>query len=264
MFYARSIFLFLSVSVSVSLFAGEELSFPKDIKSFFKGFQSCVAIRDIQSQKTIVFNKRQCQTSYYPNSTFKIANSLIGLESGVIADKDFVIPWDGKPKYFKSWEKDHSLASAIKVSAVPYYKELARRVGPQKSSEYLKVWNYGNFQVGSKHDSYWLNGPLKISAMGQIVFLEKLYTNKLQAKQKNMEILREIIELERTPKFVLSGKTGSFMQNKKVLRGWFVGHLKNSQSQYVFAVNIIGKEKAWGREAQKLFRKFLTEMGMLK
>lgn len=264
MSYKNIALLFLFLVQPLSIFANDKFHFPKNIDSFFKNYQACVLLRDLKSEKTLVFNEQQCKTRYYPNSTFKIANSLIGLESGVIPNKDFVIKWDGKPKYFKSWEKDHSLASAIKVSAVPYYKELARRVGPEKSREYLKLWSYGNQKVGDKIDSYWLGGPLRISAYEQIEFLEKLYKKQLLAQSKNIDTLKEIIKLDAKPNYVLSGKTGSFMKNSKVVRGWFVGHLKTKNNEYVFATNIIGAENAWGRDAQTMFSNLLKDMGLLK
>ena len=58
-----------------------------------------------------------------PASTFKIPNSIIALETGVVEDPDKdVFKWDGVTRSFEPWNKDHTLRSAIAVSAVPVYQ----------------------------------------------------------------------------------------------------------------------------------------------
>ena len=65
-----------------------------------------------------------------PASTFKIQNSIIALETGVVGDPDKdVFKWDGVTRSIEAWNKDHTLRSAIAVSAVPVYQEIARRIG---------------------------------------------------------------------------------------------------------------------------------------
>ena len=71
-----------------------------------------------------------------PASTFKIPNSLIALETGVVADPDKdVFKWDGVTRSIEAWNKDHTLRSAIAVSAVPVYQEIARRIGAGADAE---------------------------------------------------------------------------------------------------------------------------------
>ena len=53
-----------------------------------------------------------------PASTFKIPNSLIALETGVVADPDKdVFAWDGVKRPIEAWNRDHTLRSAIAVGA---------------------------------------------------------------------------------------------------------------------------------------------------
>ena len=42
---------------------------------------------------------------------------------------DEVLPYGGKPQPRKEWERDMGLREAIKMSNVPIYQELARRIG---------------------------------------------------------------------------------------------------------------------------------------
>src|SRR3569833_464723 len=66
-----------------------------------------------------------------PASTFKIPNSLIALETEVVQDPDKdVFKWDGVTRSIEAWNKDHTMRSAIAVSAVPVFFVFARRIGP--------------------------------------------------------------------------------------------------------------------------------------
>src|SRR3954463_14622386 len=48
-----------------------------------------------QGQFTIYNLPRFKDSAYLPSSTFKIVNSLIGIETGIISNEKMVIPWDG-------------------------------------------------------------------------------------------------------------------------------------------------------------------------
>ncbi len=64
-----------------------------------------------------------------PASTFKIANTIIGLETGVIESDSVIFKWDGRPKGNKNWEQDLILRDAFHFSCVPCYQDVAREVG---------------------------------------------------------------------------------------------------------------------------------------
>ncbi len=87
-------------------------------------------ILDNAQETFIIYNLSSYRDSAYsPASTFKIVNSLIGLETGRINDEKMIIPWDGIKRNRQEWNKDLTMAEAFKVSSVPYYQEVARRIG---------------------------------------------------------------------------------------------------------------------------------------
>ncbi len=88
---------------------------------------------------------------------------MIGLESGVIPDADYVIKWDGTTYPIAAWNQDHTLRSAIKNSVVWYFQESARRVGHEKMQQYINLVGYGNRDISGSIDSFWLDGGLRIS-----------------------------------------------------------------------------------------------------
>lgn len=116
-----------------------------DFKKLYDEFQvkGSFVLYDPQKEHYIFYNKDQFKTPFSPASTFKICNSLIGLETGVIEDENFVIPWDSVIRN-PVWDKDHDLKLAYKNSTVWYYQELARRVGPQQMKQWIDSANYGN------------------------------------------------------------------------------------------------------------------------
>ena len=98
-----------------------------------------------------------------PASTFKIPNSIIALETGVVGDPDKdVFKWDGVTRSIEAWNKDHTLRSAIAVSAVPVYQEIARRIGAERMQKYVDLFDYGNRDIGGGIDQFWLTGNLRI------------------------------------------------------------------------------------------------------
>ena len=70
----------------------------------------------------------RANTEYVPASTFKMLNALIGLENQK-TDINEIFKWKGEKRSFTAWEKDMTLGEAMKLSAVPVYQELARRIG---------------------------------------------------------------------------------------------------------------------------------------
>ena len=50
---------------------------------------------DLNRNQYLRFNPERCRQQFLPASTFKIMNAMVGLETGVIPDADYVIQWDG-------------------------------------------------------------------------------------------------------------------------------------------------------------------------
>lgn len=164
-------------------------------------------------------------TACLPASTFKIPNSLIGLETGVI-DTSTVFRWDGKKRRLPQWERDLSLREAFAVSCVPCYQEVARKIGADRMKDYLGKMNYGTMDVTAANiDVFWLEGNSKISPRQQVSFLQRLHDGKLPLKPSTMAAVKSIMVNETGPGWTLSGKTGWAVRNGKN-HGWFVGYLE--------------------------------------
>jgi len=192
---------------------------------------------DMNNDNYVIFDSARCSVRFTPASTFKIANSIIGLETGVIPDENFVIPWDSVKRNIEAWNHDLDMKTAIKVSAVPYYQKLAGLVGEKRMQEFITKLGYGNMDISGGIDQFWLNGKLRISQFEQIKFLVKLYNDSLPVSKRTMGIVKSIILLEDTLRYKLRAKTG-WGNQENVDIGWFVGWIEKNDNVYFFATNI--------------------------
>ena len=165
-------------------------------RRIFPGLRCALVLYQLSEDRTFRYNPDRCSERLLPASTFKIMNALVGLETGVVPDQDFVLPWDGTEYEIPEWNQDHSLKTAFQNSVVWYYQEVARRVGPEEMQHYLDAAGYGNRKVGSQVDLFWLDGTLRISADEQVEFLKQLYRDDLPFSKRSLETVRQIMLIE--------------------------------------------------------------------
>lgn len=191
-------------------------------------------------QFTIYNIPRYRDSSYLPASTFKIVNSLIGLHTGVITDEKMVIKWDGITRQIADWNKDLTMAEAFKVSAVPYYQEVARRIGKDTMQLWLDSLHYGTQKIASKIDTFWLDNSLKIKPDEELGLVKQLYFGQLPFDQRSQKIVKEVMLQESNANYLLSYKTGWGSTETGNALGWVVGWIEENKHPYFFVLNIEG------------------------
>lgn len=239
-------------------------SYETNFEKYFEGYAGAFVLYDVNNKFYIRHNEEQCGKRRSPCSTFKIPNSLIALETGVAADENFTLKWDGKKQPIASWNQDHNLRTAIANSVVWYYRELARRIREEKMKYYIDKIDYGNKDISGGLDKFWLMSSIEISANEQVEFLLKLITNKLPFSERTVNIVKDIMTLEKNDLYVLRGKTGSG-ENKdiKKTQGWFVGFLTLGDNAYVFATYIEAPENANGKKAKEISYEILKSLKLI-
>jgi beta-lactamase class D len=236
-----------------------------EIGEFFKsaGVNGTFVLYDVTAQTFTGYNKDRAETRFVPASTFKIPNSLIGLSVGAVKSVDEALPYKGPQKPFnKAWEKDMGLREAIVLSNVPIYQELARRIGLERMRDNVKLMDYGNGEIGSTVDNFWLNGPLKISAVEQTQFLAKLARDALPFPQEFQEKAREIVLLDQGANWKLYGKTGWENAPGQGV-GWWVGWVQKDDRIYAFALNMDIQEASDAAKRVDLGKESLKALGVL-
>jgi beta-lactamase class D len=219
-------------------------AFPAALSAFAAEHVSgAMALYDTLGNKLLCSDASRCDKGYIPASTFKIANTIIGLETGVVTDADSPLPWDGKQYENPDWNRDHTLRSAVQVSCVPCFQSIARKVGEAEMKDWVKRLDYGNRDIGGKIDTFWLAGALRISPLQQIDFLRRLDGGKLPIQERTLDTVRDVITLDVGPEHILRGKTGSAgppEQPNEV--GWFVGFVELGERRVFFATVLDGHD----------------------
>jgi len=200
-----------------------------------------------------------------PASTFKIPNSIIALETGVVADPDKdIFKWDGVTRSIEAWNKDHTLRSAIAVSAVPVYQEIARRIGPERMQTYVDLFEYGNRDIGGGIDQFWLTGNLRIDPVQQVDFVDRLRRGVLPVSKRSQDIVRDILPVTKSGDAVIRAKTGLLgAEAGKPSLGWVVGWAEKGSANTVFALNLDVREPRHIADRMKLAQQCLTDIGAI-
>jgi len=171
-------------------------------------------------------------------STSKIPHSFIALEAGYVAGPETFFEWDGQKRWAKSWNQDQTMATAYARSAVWVFQDIAQTLGPEEMAAGLKMFDYGNMDIGTTADitTYWLEGPLKISAKEQVAFLTKLRAESFPLKSATYKMGKEIMASGRDDgRFA---KTGWYYSDEDTDIGWYVGWQEYEGSTYIFAFNL--------------------------
>lgn len=189
-------------------------------------------------------NFPRTEIAYLPASTFKIPNSIIGLETGIMRDTQHLFEWDGAARSLPSWEKDLSLKEAFHASCVPCYRSLARDIGLERMQAWTEKLQFGKMVVTEETlDLFWLDGPSRISQMEQIDFLARFYFQKLPISPRTYALMKDMMVREKTEDYQLVGKTGLSIANDRY-NGWFVGYVEKGEKVYFFATNLEPKTEA--------------------
>lgn len=200
------------------------------------------------NEKLIRVNKNRANKQFSPFSTFKVANSLIGLDTQTIKNAEQKLTFDKKKYPVQAWWPSvwklpkYDLNTAFKFSMVAVYRQLAMDIGQQKMQSYINNFSYGNQNISSGLDNFWLNGSLQITAVEQVRFLQKMVQGQLAVKQTSVDVLKSVMLVERTPNYSLYAKTGAgkaFPNEKgnKAMLGWYIGFVETAQGVHYFAFN---------------------------
>lgn len=228
------------------------------------GLEGSIVIYDSKHNRTYEHNSQRNATGFYPASTFKVFNSLVALETGVIPDDVAVLTWDGIEREVADWNRDTNMRQALKNSTVWFYQVLARRVGHERMQQLINQVGYGNRQIGTAKDidRFWLEGPLQITPRAQIKFLQRLYRGALPFSKRTMDLVKDIMVLEQTPDYTLRAKTG-WVRGAKPEIGWLVGYLEQNNNAYFFATNIDIRKPEDTSARIEITRRSLKELNLL-
>lgn len=239
----RKLFIFLCCTgFSAGVLAQQNVSERKDWGRFFEQQQAHGTLVILDQRKTgnaiEAFNAERASRRYSPASTFKIPHTLFALDAGVVKDEFQRFIWDGVPRTFPGHNQDQNLYSAMRNSTVWVYQQFAAEIGVDSAHRYLQRIDYGNAENRGSPGDYWIDGPLEISALEQIAFLQQLYRNTLPFTVEHQRLVKDLIIKQAGNDWILRGKTGW-----SGTVGWFVGWMERPEGAIFFALNIDTPER---------------------
>lgn len=244
-----ALFLIFNFSLLIASCSPNNVTVDNSLQKYFdeQNVTGTFGLYDNGTGQFTIYNlSRFKDSAYLPASTFKIVNSLIGIETGKIVNEKMVIKWDGVVRSFPggdtatAWNKDLTMEEAFKVSAVPYYQEVARRIGKDTMQRWLDSLTYGTRKITTQIDNFWLDNSLKITADEELGLVKKLYFGQLPFQKRTQDIVKKAMLQEDNANYKLSYKTGwGFRENGNAL-GWVVGWIEENKHPYFFVLNVEG------------------------
>ena len=262
-------FFFCLVIVAFAACSPNNVTVDNSLKKYFDEQKSdgCFTLFNNGTGQFTVYNlARYRDSNFLPASTFKIINALIGLQTGIITNDSMIIKWDGKVRDVPEWNQDLSMYRAFRVSAVPYFQEVARRIGKDTMQHWLDSLSYGTKKIKSNIDTFWLDNSLKITPDEELGVVKRLYFNQLPFFNTYQQTVRKAMLFEDNPKYSLSYKTGYGYKQDGTPLAWIVGWIEENRHPYFFVVNMETKDKSIDLKQARLtvLRKILTQLNFFK
>lgn len=247
----------------------DNVTIDDSLGNYFKqnNVDGCFALFNNGTGKFTIYNlSRYKDSSYLPASTFKIVNSLIGLQTGILSSPSMVIKWDGVVRSNAGWNKDLTMREAFRVSAVPYYQQVARRIGKDTMQRWLDSLHYGTTKIKGRIDSFWLDNSLKITPDEELGLVKRLYFNQLPFYSSIQDSVKNIMLFEDKPAYKLSYKTGWGQRENGNQLGWVVGWIEENKHPYFFVLNLESKNRNidMATVRMKLLKAILTQLGFMQ
>jgi beta-lactamase class D len=218
-----------------------------------------VLVFDPQTRTSFSNDFDYASKGFLPASTFKIPNTLIGLELGLLHSEDDIFYWDGISRWNDNWNQDLPLKEAFKYSCVPCYQQLARKIGYDHMQDKLQAFNYGSMDFDSSEiDKFWLMGNSKITCFQQIQFLQELQEYTLPVNKDSRNTLLRIMLSDSTEDYELRGKTGWSTQDS-IDYLWYVGILEKGKKHYYVALQCSPKQEIEARNMASVRKEIALE-----
>ncbi|MDT8429762.1 MAG: penicillin-binding transpeptidase domain-containing protein [Pseudomonadales bacterium] len=229
------------------------------------GFEGIVLIHDLRQNTSLAGHAELADERVLPASTFKIFSSLVILELGIVADRNTVVRWDGVQRSRPEINRDLTLTEAFRLSAVPHYQQMVKRIGAARMQHYIDAAGYGNGDISGGIDTFWLTGGLRISASEQIAFLQRLYRDDLPFSAEVMASVREMMVTETGSDYLVRAKTGWATPDGGDNIGWWAGWVERND-EVVFFASLLRTNKpgsTFGAARLSLARAVLQQQGVL-
>jgi beta-lactamase class D len=255
--------------------SSNNVTIDNSLEKYFKdnNVDGCFALMNNGTGQFTIYNlPRYRDSSFQPASTFKIINSLIGLQTGRISNDSMVIKWDGVVRWVPAWNRDLTMTEAFRASSVYYYQEVARRIGRDTMEFWLDSLKYGarsdteTVVIKTTVDSFWLDNSLKITPDQELGVVKRLYFNQLPFFRTYQEMVKRAMLFEDSTHYRLGYKTGWGTRENGNALGWVVGWIEENNHPYFFVLNVESADPNFEmvRVRMKMLKDILRHFGFFE
>lgn len=217
----------------------------------------------------------QCDARVTPASTFNIAVSLMGYDSGILRDAH-APAWPFRPGYADwndSWRATTDPTTWIRHSTVWYAQQVTARLGAHGVRGYVRRFGYGNQDLSDDAGApdgamrAWFSGSLRISPLEQAAFLRRVVNRDLGLTAHAYDTTAQLLRQPRTANgWDVYGKTGTADQLLPDGRdsgrsyGWFAGWASRDGRTIVFARLVLQPRRPGQAAGPAVKRSFLRAL----
>lgn len=252
-----SFFLFALGSCTVN-----KAKINNNLKKYFDSSQvdGCFSFLDNQMGSITVYNMELDTERLSVGTSFKILNSLIGIQTGKISNENTVLNRDS------TQNKTLTFKEAFQNSSTLFFQDLARQIGKDNMRFWIDSLHYGNKIISGPVDSFWLNPNLKISPDEQLGLVSKLYFEQLPFQKYAQQMVQDQMMQEDNTLYQLSYATGTGVDEKDNSFGWVLGWIVENRHVYFFVTYIRSPKKGIDMKAVAIHisKSILKEMGFFK
>ena len=236
---------------------------------------NCTTFVDAGSGRALL-REGDCSSRITPVSTFNIAVSLMGYDSGFLKDQHApVLPYrESYQAWNKEWRRDMDPSQWISYSAVWYAQQVTQHIGRVQFERYVQGFGYGNRDASgdrSKDNGLtwsWVGSSMQISPDEQTSFLRRLVRRELPVSQYAHDQTAKLLKVRDLPNgWQVFGKTGTGApigpdgkDDYSRSYGWFVGWATNGQRTIVFARLAQDEKLTEGAAGPRTKEAFLREL----
>lgn len=255
----KNVWLIAVISIFYSCSPGNA-KIDNSLKVYFDsaGVKGSFAFLNNQIGDISVYNMHDDTLRVSPGGSFKIAETLIGIETARLTDENTVMP--GSDSSLQSV----TLKQAFDANHLNYFQQLARKIGEDTMSFWIDSLKYGNMQTHPL-DSFWMNGNMKISPDEQLGLIYKIYFDQLHFQKYAQDVVRQLMLKESNTLYKLSYTTAPAMDGNTPI-AWICGWIEENRHVYFFVSVVKADKQREGLEeiAERITRNILTAKGFFK
>jgi beta-lactamase class D len=233
-----------------------------DLKKYFDSahVDGSFSFLNNQHGDIVVYNMKLDTQRLSAGTSFKIVNTLIGVQTGKITNENTVIQTDSNVN------KSMTLKEAFSNSSVPYFQSIARQIGKDTMKFWMDSISYGNKKISGPIDSFWLNNTLKISPDEQLGLMSRIYFEQLPFPKYAQQIVESLMLKEDNTLYKLSYATGSGIDEKNNAFSWTLGWVEENRHVYFFVTYIKSPDKKIDLKSTGIHisKSILSDMGFFK